>query len=175
LTGCIDHVVVAAAILALVNAMLVAALLRRFRPIQEAVLAGAALPDPSLPAPGTPIGGFVVETLDGGVLDEQRVRSGTYLIGFFASLCLKCEAERTRLFARPLDVPLLSFVYNGDFHDKALALARTLAPLGAAALLTEAVGQAFSHDPESGYPTLMRVEHGVIRAAGHSLAEIARP
>jgi hypothetical protein len=130
------------------------------------------VPDQSLPAPGTRIGPFAVDTLDGQTLDQQVVRSGAYLVGFFASMCLQCEAERARLLERRLDLPLLAFVYNGDYHDKALALARSLEPLGSAAFLSEQVGRAFSHRAESGYPTLMRVEHGVIRAAGHSIDDV---
>jgi hypothetical protein len=174
-TSASSQVAVAAAVLAISNAVLLAAFLRRLRPIQDALLVGAAVPDPSLPAPGTRIGRFAVETLGGQTLDDRRLRSGVYLVGFFASMCLKCDAERARLLESRLGLPLLSFVYNGDYHDKALALARSLEPLGPAALLTEQVGQAFRHRAESGYPTLMRVERGVIRAAGHSLDEVTSP
>lgn len=170
-----SQIAVAAALLAVLDVVLLIGFVRRLRPIQDALLVGAAVPDPSLPAPGTRIGPFVVETLGGQTLDERTVRSGAYLVGFFASMCLKCDAERTRLIERRPDLPLLSFVYNGDYHDKALALARSLEPLGPAAMRSDAVARAFSHRPESGYPTLLRVERGVIRAAGHSLDEVARP
>jgi hypothetical protein len=172
MTSWSSQAILAAALLTAFNAVLLVALLRRLRPIQEALLVGAAVPDQSLPAPGTRIGRFAADTVDGQTVDEQVVRSGAYLVGFFASMCLACEAERARLLERHLDLPLLSFVYNGDYHDKAFALARSLEPLGPAAFLSDEVGRAFSHRPESGYPTLMRVEHGVIRAAGHSIDDL---
>jgi hypothetical protein len=166
------QLVTAAALLAALDVVLVAALVRRLRPIQEALLVDAVVPDPALPQPGTRVAPFAVEAVGGRRMDERVVRSGVYLVGFFASMCLKCDAERRRLYERRLELPLLSFVYNGDYRDKALALARSLAPLGPVAFLSEEVGRAFGHRPESGYPTLMRVEHGVIRAAGHSLDEL---
>ena len=166
------QLVTAAALLAALDVVLLAAFVRRLRPIQEALLVDAVIPDPTLPQPGTRVAPFAVEALGGKRIDDDIVRSGVYLVGFFASMCLKCDAERRRLYERRLELPLLSFVYNGDYRDKALALARSLAPLGPAALLSDDVGRAFGHRPESGYPTLMRVEHGVIRAAGHSLEEL---
>ena len=172
------QLVAGAALLAALDVALVAAFVRRLRPIQDALLVDAIVPDPALPRPGTRVGAFAVQTLGGLTLDEHVVRSGVYLVGFFASMCLKCDAERARLLQRHLGVPLLSFVYHGDYHDKALALARSLEPLGPVAFLSDPIGRAFGHRPESGYPTLMRVDRGAIRAAGHSideLDELARP
>lgn len=175
MTAWSSQLATAAALLATLDAALLVALLRRLRPIQDALLVDAIVPDPTLPPPGTRVGPFAAQTLAGEALDERAARSGVYVVGFFASMCLKCDAERTRLFERRLDVPLVSFVYNGDYPDKALALARSLASLGPTAFLSDPIGRAFSHRPESGYPTLMRVERGVIRAAGHSIDEVLRP
>ena len=130
-----SQAILAAALLTAFNAVLLVALLRRLRPIQDALLVGAVVPDQSLPGPGTRIGRFAVDTLDGQTLDEQIVGQGRIWSASSPSMCLACEAERVRLLERRLDLPLLSFVYNGDYHDKALALALLLEPLGPAAFL----------------------------------------
>src|ERR1041384_1688062 len=78
--------------------------------IEEALRVDSVVPDPTLPQPGTRVAPFAVDALGGKRIDEDIVRSGVYLVGFFASMCLKCDAERRRLYDRRLELPVLSFV-----------------------------------------------------------------
>jgi len=162
-----------AAVVGVVNLMLVFALVGRVRALQEIAAAqGATAVDRSLPRPGRRIGPFEVDTTRGDRITHDSLRDEAMLVGFFITGCTTCEGIRKQLLAEPPTLPLLTFIHaNGD-AEAARAIGDALAPVASVAYFDDrhdSVGEAFG---TVRYPTLLRVERGVVAASGRRLEDV---
>jgi thiol-disulfide isomerase/thioredoxin len=149
------------------HAALTFALLRRVHALQGLVV-GA--PEP-LPSPGTAIGSFEAVTTRGEVVTDASLRAAPVLIGFFSPGCKPCEQARAALLARPPALPLVAFVAGAESDAAARALADELARIARVAYTTPAdpVNRAFR---PTLFPSLFRIEDGVIARAGHEVGDV---
>jgi len=162
-----------AAAVAVLNLMLVFALIGRVRALQETVAAqGAAVVDRSLPRPGRRVGAFEVSTTRGDRITQDSLRDEAMLVGFFITGCTSCEGIRSQLLADPPALPLLTFIHaNGD-AEAARAIGEALAPVASVAYFddrNDTVGEAFG---TVRYPTLLRIEGGVVAASGRNIEDV---
>ncbi len=133
---------------------------------------GATAVDRSLPRPGRRIGPFEVSTTRGDRITHDSLRDESMLVGFFITGCTTCEGIRKQLLAEPPSIPLLTFIHaNGD-AEAARAIGDALDPVASVAYFDDrhdSVGEAFG---TVRYPTLLRVERGVVAASGRRLEEV---
>jgi thiol-disulfide isomerase/thioredoxin len=163
-------VVGAVGALTIVNFLLSMALIRRVRVLQEMV-AQTPPRDPSLPKTGEAIGSFQATTLEGEPLSDETLKPGVSLVGFFTAHCKPCMALRAQLLESPPALPFVAFVEGRANDPEVGEMAEALKRI-ARVVYTEhndALHQAFK--PAS-YPTLIRVENGVVAASGHALADV---
>jgi thiol-disulfide isomerase/thioredoxin len=159
------------AVLVVLNLLLTFALIGRIRVLQ-ALVEKMMGKDPSLPQPGDLVGRFEVTTPEGELLSDAALRSGVSLVGFFAPNCEPCAAMRAQLLATPPPLPLVAIV-EGSADDAAAsrelgtALSRVARVFYATA--GDSVTRAFR---SAGFPTLIRVENGMVTAAGHKLHDV---
>jgi len=162
-----------AALVAVLNLMLNLALVGRVRALTETVAAqGATAVDRSLPRPGRPIGSFEIETTLGERITDESLREAATLVTFFITGCTTCEGIRAELLAGPPAIPVLAFIHaNGDAHA-ARAIGDALGPVARVAYFDEqndSVGEAFG---TVRYPTLLRIQDGVVAASGRRLQDV---
>jgi hypothetical protein len=161
------------ALIAIVNTMLVFALVGRVRTLQETATAQAATAvDRSLPRPGRRVGPFEVSTASGERITLDSLRDRSTLVGFFITGCTSCEGIREQLVAEPPPLPVLAFVHaNGD-AQAARAIGDALGAVASVAYYDQkddVVGDAFGTVQ---YPTLLRIQDGVVAASGRRLQDI---
>ncbi|MFL5353356.1 TlpA family protein disulfide reductase [Archangium sp.] len=163
-------VVGAVGALTVVNFLLSMALIRRVRVLQELV-EQTPRRDPSLPQMGAVIGSFQATTLEGEPLSNETLKPGVSLVGFFTTHCKPCAALRTQLLESPPALPFVAFVEGSVDDPEVGAMAEALKRIARVVYTqnNDALHQAFK---PAGYPTLLRVENGVIAASGHTLAEV---
>lgn len=163
-------VVGAVGALTIVNFLLSMALIRRVRVLQELVQQTPQR-DPTLPKLGAAIGAFQATTLEGEPLSNETLKPGVSLVGFFTTHCKPCAALRVQLLESPPTLPFVAFVEGNVDDPEVSAMAEALKRIARVVYTqnNDALHQAFK---PTGYPTLIRVENGVVAASGHSLAEV---
>jgi hypothetical protein len=117
------------------------------------------------------IGSFQATTLEGEPLSHETLKPGVSLVGFFTAHCKPCTALRAQLLKSPPALPFVAFVEGRANDPEVGEMAEALKRI-ARVVYTErndALHQAFQ--PAS-YPTLIRVENGIIAASGHALADV---
>ncbi|MFI7673154.1 TlpA family protein disulfide reductase [Actinophytocola sp. NPDC049390] len=163
---------VALVLLAVVTAghlLLTFALIRRVRDLQNRT----GVPhDDGLPAPGTPVGPFSLERLDGSTLDTGDLATGDVLVGFFAAGCSPCTAVVTDLLDDPPAERFVALVDSGE-TEPTTDLATRLSAIAEVAVVPweSTVSAAFGQE---GFPTLLRVRDGVIVEAARARAGLGR-
>jgi thiol-disulfide isomerase/thioredoxin len=153
------------------NVLLSLLVVRKVRPLQ-ALIEERGIPDRMLPRTGLSIGRFRVEMADGGVLIDEEVRSGTALIGFFLPHCPSCDRMHARLLAEPPPWPVVAFVEGKPDDPEAQAEVAKFAAVARSGFATEEVARALGLSDESAFPTLVRVENGIVTAAGRRLPQV---
>jgi hypothetical protein len=160
--------VTALAALTLLNLMLVLAVVRRLR--QQAT---APAGQPELPAVGTRVGRFRTTSVDGLGLDELALSGARTLVAFVSPGCSPCGALADTLVSEPAgDVSWLLFVTGSDDDEATAAMATRLAAVGQVAVVTESGPESAAFGGVSGFPTVLRIERGVIAAAGFRLSDV---
>jgi hypothetical protein len=161
------------AAVAILNLMLNTALIGRVRTLQETAAAqGATAVDRSLPRPGRRVGPFDVSTTRGDRITQDSLRDEATLVGFFITGCTTCEGIREQLLAEPPSLPLVTFIHSNGDAEAARAIGEALAPVASVAYFddrNDTVGEAFG---TVRYPTLLRIEGGVVAASGRTLQDV---
>ena len=161
------------AVVAVLNLMLNFALIGRLRTLQETATAqGATAVDRLLPRPGRRIGPFEVSTTRGDRITHDSLRDEAMLVGFFITGCTTCEGIRAELLAEPPSLPLLTFIHSNGDAAAARQIGDALDPVARVAYFddrNDTVGEAFG---TVRYPTLLRVERGVVAASGRRLEDV---
>ena len=160
-------VAVASLAVGLASLVLTFGLTTRLRAL-ERIARQSKLP-PQIPQPGRVVQPFEVESTTGAMVSAASLAAhDRALVCFVTSGCSKCKAIEDQLVARPPALPVVSFIY-GDLAE-ARELAGRLGQLGPVAIfeshrITDAFGAV-------NFPTLVRLEHGVVAAAGRTLEEV---
>jgi thiol-disulfide isomerase/thioredoxin len=163
-------VVAVLAVLVVFNLLLSFALIRRLKVLQELV-AQTPKRDPALPKLGAAVGPFQVSTPDGEAVSDESLKSGVSLVGFFTPNCLPCSAVKAQLLESPPGMPVVAFVEGHPGDEEAGALAASLQRVARVVFTADDDAPHRAFKP-AGYPTLIRVEHGVVAASGHVLADV---
>jgi hypothetical protein len=159
---------VLSAVLVLFNLVLTFGVIRRLRELQQQPLAQ----DSGLPAAGTVIAEFEVTTSAGAKITTKDLADGSYLVGFFSAWCKPCQRLKTSLLENPVGERMIAFVDDPAGDEESRVMAAELSAIAAVVIMRDdAVTGAFN---SVSFPTLVRVTNGVITAAGHRLADIAR-
>jgi len=160
-------VAIASLAIALASLLLVVGLAGRLRALE--LIARQRQVRPQLPPRGHVVRPFEVESTTGAKVSAASLSAHERaLVCFVTSGCSKCKAVEERLVAQPPRLPVVSFIY-GDLAE-ARTLARQLGQLGPVAIfeshrVTEAFGAV-------NFPTLVRLEHGVVAAAGRTVEDV---
>ena len=168
MTGIVTAVVVVS-VVSLATLALLFALISRVRTLQELVLKNPK--QHGLPQPGDPIGRFAVTTTAGEVVTDVSLARETTLVGFFQPNCGPCERVQAELCQRPLGVPIVALIRAAADEAGATAMSDALAHVARVAYAgaDDSVSRAFR---TAGYPTLVRIENGLVAAAGHRLSDV---
>jgi len=153
---------------AALNLLLSLVLVRRVRSLQS-LIEERGIPDHMLPRIGASIVPFRVEMPDGSVITDETVRTGTTLIGFFLPNCPSCDRLHARLLEEPPPWPLLAFVEGGPDDPDALAVVEKYAALGRSGIANDEVQRAVGLSESAAFPTLVRIDNGIVTAAGRRL------
>ena len=153
---------------AALNMVLSLALVRRIRPLQI-LIEERGIPDGMLPRIGASVARFRVELADGSVVTDEAVRTGTTLIGFFLPHCPSCDRMYARMREEPLPWPLLAFVEGAAEDPDARAVLEKFAAVGRTGIANDEVQRAVGLGENAAFPTLVRIENGIVTAAGRRL------
>lgn len=169
----IPVVTVSLAGLTVLNIVLSLALIRRVRPLQAAAEELGAPPDKNLPRAGTRVREFTAGAIDGTPLTQEGLGAGPVLVGVVIPDCPWCERLHARLVADRPRLPLWVFVHGSAGDPAAEAVVRKFSAVAVrVAYAGDEVLQALGMSDAVAFPTLLRVDHGVIRAAGHRLPDV---
>jgi len=161
--GCLG---LASLVAGLVNLLLIFGLTSRLRALEQA--AGHPIA-PQLPQPGHVVRPFEIASTTGAMLSAASLSAHERaLVCFVTSGCSKCKAIEHQIVADPPAIPVVSFIY-GDLVEARLLAAR-LGQLGPVAIFeSHRVTDAFG---TVNFPTLVRLERGVVAAAGRALEDV---
>jgi hypothetical protein len=162
------------AVVALVGVIACADLLISFALIRRVAALQAQGPGVSGPAVGREVGQFRVPLLDGGEFSREQLAAPRVLAVFLTTSCEPCRQAITELSAMggPLPWPLYVVIIRTDADDDdALDVAAGMPAGSRVGVITaaEAPLEAFGID---GYPTVLTVEDGIIRASGFRVAAL---
>lgn len=168
MAGIVTAIVVLFAI-SLATLALLFALISRVRSLQELVLKNRTAD--GLPQPGDPVGRFEVTTTAGEVITDLSLALETTLVGFFLPGCVPCERVQAELRERPPGVPMVAVIRATAEDARAPAMRDALAQVARVAYAgaEDPVSRAFRN---TGYPTLVRIENGLVAAAGYRLSDV---
>ncbi len=165
-------VVAVLSVATVLNLLLCLAVIRKLR-----TAPAAPTEDQHLPAAGTPIGDFAVTGHDG--LLRRAELPATAVVGFFSATCAPCRTTIARIARGEHELPpgeRLWFVVADAGDPAAEAMAADLSGSGPVAVIGGADQALRAFGGINGYPTLLDVRDGTIRAASHDLDELsARP
>jgi hypothetical protein len=169
MTGILIAVVVLVGVIACANLLISFALIRRVATLQRE---GTA--DVSGPAVGREVGQFRVPLLGGGEFSRDHLAAPRTLAVFLTTSCEPCRRAITELAAMggPLPWPLYIVIIRTDADDDdALKVAGQMPAGSQVGVITasEAPLEAFGID---GYPTVLTIEDGIIRASGFRVAAL---
>jgi hypothetical protein len=168
MVGILIAMVVLVGVIACADLLISFALIRRVAALQPQ---GAEL---SGPAPGREVGQFRVPLLGGGEFSRETLAAPRTLAVFLTTSCEPCRRAITELSTMPgpLLWPLYVVIIRTDADDDdALGVADQM-PAGSRVgviAASEAPLEAFGID---GYPTVLTIEDGIIRASGFRVAAL---
>lgn len=133
-------------------------------------------PQAKLPAVGTQIGAFRIDDADGSAITEADLAEGVRHIGFLLVGCRPCKEQIAALRAGDGPDPahtILFVIADDPSTPHAAALVEAVRDLGRVALMSRRNPVAPAVGGIEGFPTLLRVESGVIAAAGRKWVQTA--
>lgn len=129
--------------------------------------------EPSFPTVGSGVAPFAVHALDGARMSEVDVGSGSVVVGFFSVGCEPCTAVKDQIVANNIPEPLFVFVVGAPEDSASMALAQELATVARRVAVINHDGSPVTALGVRAYPTLVRLEDGVVRASGYRLDAVA--
>jgi hypothetical protein len=167
MTGILFSIVTLLGIILAINLLLTFALIRRVAWLSSG---RSAVLRP--PAVGTAVKKFAVVTDTGTQFGLDTLRSGRFTVIFMMTGCAPCHRLLTDLSSRPIlnGAQILAFIgHHGDSNDDAVAEYRRMMPAGIQVAVTDPAGDVPRAFAIQNFPTTLRVDYGVVSAAGHSL------
>jgi hypothetical protein len=172
-TGILFSIVILLGTILAINLLLTFALIRRVAWITSGQ--STVHPPPSV---GTAVKNFAVTTDAGVEFGLDALRSGKFTVIFMMIGCAPCHRLLTDLSNRqiPNSVQMFAFIgHQGDSNDSAVAEYRRMMPAGVQVVVTDPTGDVPRAFAIQDFPTTLRVEYGVVSAAGHSLDAVLDP
>jgi hypothetical protein len=170
-------VVVAVAVVAVAtvfNLTLTLGLARRMRLELGTPAAGeGTVGGPAFPTAGLRIGSFGEVGVDGREITDADVSEGERLVGYFSANCPACAHVRRRLLAQGAPLPLTAFVAGSAEDPEVTELARDIAAVAEHVAIVDLDGPATLALAVEAYPTLVRLQDGIVRASGYKLDAVA--
>lgn len=155
------------AILTFGNLLLLFAVIRRLRAVQE-----LAVPSMPVPAVGTIVEPFNVETIDGREIAVNEVTSGPFLLAFLSNTCPACKTMAPQIASLALSVePPVVLVVAGSRQESS-ALLQSLSGLDRVAVISGDHPAAEAAGRIQAFPILLAVSGGKIAASGTSLDKV---
>ncbi len=167
MTGALLVMVCFLAVLTFGNLLLLFAVIRRLRTVQE--LAVPAMPVPDV---GRVVEPFTIETVAGREIAVNEPASGPFLLAFLSTTCPACKTLAPQIASlAPSAEPPVVLVVAGS-HQEGAALLQSLSGLERVAVISgdhpavEAVGRI------QAFPTLLAISEGKITGSGTSLDKV---
>jgi len=163
-------VLILLAIVSLGNLLLVLAVARRLRLLQE-----LTVPQTPIPTIGSTVAPFEVTALDGSVLDEHHLNERTVLVVFLSATCPAChglaqQLQSKRAFAEDTIIFLIAQLDDAGSQD----LIQSLDGVGTLVALAEnTVSDAFGGI--LAFPTVLMIENRQIKSAANRLDDLRLP
>ncbi len=149
------------------NLLLVLGLVSRVRLLEQATRARRPT---QLPGRGQRIQPFAASTESGAAFTDRTLEGREKLVGFFTAGCRACEQVKESLLRAPPALPLVAFVQGSAGAEEAAGVGAALREVGEVVYFEDpAVPLAFG---AVGFPALVRVEDGVVLAAGRRLGDV---
>jgi hypothetical protein len=170
MTAVLIAIIIVVGLIALVDLVLTYGLIRRVNSIQ----AQPHSIDPGLvPAAGHRIGDFVAKATDNREITEREFKGLETFAAFVMVGCGPCHrlAEELSQMAPP-ELPLLLFIASSQGADEEVARIAAQVPFAAAVCVVEPTGAVTEAFGVSGFPTVIRVGEGTVRATGLSLESV---
>ncbi len=167
MTAVLTAVVAVVGVVAATDLLLSMAVVRRLATLQAQVRDVSAGSEPS-PAIGYKVADFTAELVTGGRLTRADLDAGRASVLFVMPSCEPCKALLGELTAQPEwqgPSPLYVLINGADDEDYARALLPRL-PAGSRAGLVSPDDEVSSAFGITGYPTVLEIEDGVVRASG---------
>jgi hypothetical protein len=165
--------VICLAILGIANMMLTFGLVRQMRiAVSDLKRLPHGLGTPLDASVGKSFPEFQASTVSGEPLTSNAVSTGTTFAVFASSSCDLCGALAQRMLKQPIGSPVVVFVEAADTNGAADSLAAKFTQItDQVAVITS--GHSLIADLQvDGWPTVMRVVDGVVRASGHNVESV---
>jgi thiol-disulfide isomerase/thioredoxin len=160
-------VVIALSIAVAANFVLLLAVVRRLR-LQRPRPLPVELPHVGMQAPT-----FAAQDSDGNPIDDSfYFEHGEVVVAFFSDDCQPCERVKAEIARDPIVIPFLAFVQTANAESEQTEFATGLARSGARIVLLETDSQIPQRFSVSAFPTLLRVQDGIVVTSTIKLAEI---
>jgi hypothetical protein len=159
---------------AAVNIMLLLKVIRRIRALEARLWPRR---EKMLPAVGTRVGAFQTRAADGSVITDADITEGVHYVAFVLVGCAVCKERIVAMRASGRFDPMhttLFVVADDPSTEDAASVAEEIRDLGTVALMSRQNPVLPAVGGVRGFPTLLRVESGVVAAAGTKWAEIAQ-
>lgn len=158
----------------LLNLLVLFAVIRRLRSLQEQLTQGST---PDAPAVGTTIDEYTANTIGGGTL-TRRDLDGDSLVAFFSPGCPPCKEMIARFAADPAALPAqtYAFVVGNDLDPDARQYVADLAGVATRTAYVEPDSPVLTaFGGVAAFPTVLRIAGGTVAASGHALDEVLTP
>lgn len=161
-------VVVLLSVVTCLNIVLLLAVMRRLRSVQELVV-----PTITFPEIGRSVDSFSVAGIDGSTLGDGDLM-GQVLVAFLSDTCDACHDVASTLVAAAADSrrALLAFVVADAAGDRGDSLVTAVAGAQGVALIHRDDSVLGAFGGISGFPTLVLVDAGRVRAVGSRLEDL---
>jgi hypothetical protein len=145
------------------------AVIRRLAALQGRIKAASG----GGPQIGHRVGDFRVELITGGVFTRADLSGSSIIVAFLMTTCEPCKKVVAELgqLPDPPPFPLHVLIVGTDQDPDVLSLAAAMPPGARVGRVSaaDATGEAFGVD---GYPTVLAIEDGTVRAAGLGLSSV---
>jgi hypothetical protein len=170
MTAVLIALVVVVGLIALVDLALTYGLIRRVNSIQAQP---HSIDSGLIPAVGHRIGEFVATATDNREITQREFKGRETFAAFAMVGCGPCHrlAEELSQMAPP-ELPLMLFIASGQGEEEEAARIAARVPFAAAVCVIESTGAVTEAFGVDGFPTVIRVGDGVVRATGLSLDSV---
>ncbi|MGH3190549.1 MAG: hypothetical protein ACRDOL_25450 [Streptosporangiaceae bacterium] len=166
MTGVLLVVVIFLGIVTFGNVLLLFAVIRRLRYLQE-----LAMPPAPVPTIGTAVEPFQIETTDHAILNEDAFGAGPVLVIALSTTCPACQDVAGRLASLRPQVPSPLVIVVTASQQEAVPLLQMLADVGRIAVIGKAHPALRALGGIAAFPTVLVIAQNKIVSSGINLDE----